>query len=93
MEMRNLDRNILFYLCEELTDRNSCDSLAAELIYQTFSDIPDENIARAIQSMTHKGWIEEDMNQSRFYVTNCGRSKIRSIFPDKLLPNCEMPIK
>lgn len=87
MELKNLDKNILYRVCEELTSRNSC-ALRANLIYQIFSDIPDENVTEVIKSLVERGWLREDRSRSRISLTDRGRSEIRSLIPAKLLPTC-----
>jgi hypothetical protein len=91
MDIKNLDRNILYRVCEELTRREECGPLDTRFIYRTFSDIPDEKIAENIQLLVSRGWLEEDRQQSTIYLTDRGQSEIRSFIPDPLLKTCEKP--
>lgn len=91
MELRNLDKNILYQLCAELTRRNECILLEADFIYQTFSDIPREKITSSIRLVVDRGWLQEEKNGEHLYLTDRGRSEIRSLIPSRLLPTCEKP--
>jgi hypothetical protein len=91
MELKNLDKNILYRICEELTRKDRCGPLKAKFIYQIFSDLPDEKIAEAIRSLVNRGWLREDRHRTRLFLTDRGRSEIRSFIPAKLLASCQKP--
>jgi hypothetical protein len=89
MELRNLDKNIIYQLCDELMSRNMCIPLKADFIYQVFSDLPREQITSSIRSMVERGWLQEEKNGEHLYLTDRGRSALRSLIPSKLLAKCE----
>lgn len=89
MEFRNLDINIVYQMCEELTRKNRCGPLETDFIYRAFSDIPKKKIDSNIRSLVHRGWIQEDKDGLRLFLTDQGRSEIRAFIPAKLLSICE----
>jgi hypothetical protein len=92
MKLKNLDMNILYYVCEKLTRRDRCGGFDTGLIYEKFSDIPDEEIEKNIQALVDRGWLRNDTKGSCVHLTKMGRSEIRSFIPDQLLRTCQKPI-
>lgn len=91
MKIRNLDTNIVYRVCEELTRRNQCGPLEVDFIYRTFADLPDEEIAANIRTLVERGWLQESENRLFLYLTDLGQAEIRAAIPDALLPTCEKP--
>lgn len=91
MEFWNLEINIVYHMCEELTRKNRCGPLEIDVIYRTFSDIPKDKINSNIRLLVDKGWIREDKDRSRLFLTDHGRSEVRSFIPANLLSTCEKP--
>jgi hypothetical protein len=89
MELRNLEINILHRLCEELLRRNRCGPVEADVIYQAYSDIPDKNIASSIRSLVNRGLLIEDKTGSQLFITDSGRSEIRSSIIQYLFPSVQ----
>jgi hypothetical protein len=89
MKFNNLDINILYLVCKELVKRNQCGHVTPDVIYQTFPDIPDEQIDSTIRSLVGKGLLEENNDLSQLHITARGLSKIRSFAPSKQINACE----
>ena len=88
MEFRNLDINVLYLMCKELVKGNQCGHVEPEVIYQTFPDIPDEQIDSTIRSLVGKGLLEVGNGLSQLHITDRGLSKIRSFGPSKRISAC-----
>lgn len=92
MDLRNLNKNILYRICEVLTQENRCGSVKIRSIYRSFADIPEEKVAEGIQSLVHSGWLrQETARGDRLRLTNRGWLEIRSRIPASLLSTCEKP--
>jgi len=91
MKLRNLDKNILFVICEELSRRDHCGPLEASHIYRTFSDIPHEQITSSIEWLVGRGWLQQDKGQTEFYLTDSGWSEIHSFLPKTVVVSCKKP--
>jgi hypothetical protein len=88
MKLQNLEKNIAYQVCKELSRRRTSGPLETEFIYCVFSDIPKEEIASNINTMVHRGWFDLDRSQSKVYLTNRGRDKIRTLVPAVLRETC-----
>lgn len=86
MEMRNLDNNILYRICEELTAGNHCGSVAAALLYKSFADLPAEKIAASIDTLVARGLLRAE--KDLLYLTPHGLMEIQAFIPASLLPTC-----
>lgn len=91
MELRNLETNILYRVCEELTRQGRCAPVDTDLIYRSYADLPLEKVAASLQALIDRGWLRQDQGQSKLYLTDRGRSEIRAFIPDRLLSACEPP--
>ena len=91
MEIRNLEKNILYRICEEMTQGHHCGPVDTRLIYRTYVDLPSEKVAASIRSLVRKGWLRDEQNMTKLYLTDHGRSEIRSLIPAQLLPTCDPP--
>lgn len=87
MELRNLEKNILYRICEELARREPCGAVETRLIYRSYADLPADKVAANIRALVTRGWLREDRN--RLYLTDSGRSGIRAFIPAPLLPACD----
>lgn len=89
MEMRNLEENILYRLCEEMTAGSHCGPVAAAAIYQSFADLPAAKISTSLDSLAAGGWLR--LEEDQLYLTSHGLSKIRTFLPAALMPTCNPP--
>ena len=90
MHIHNLEKNILFMICEELFRRNSCGPIEADFLFRAYSDIPDVNIELGIQSAIEKGWIRGEKNKALICLTARGHSEIRAFIQTKIPDWCEL---
>ena len=86
MEMRNLEKNILYRLCEEMTEGNHCGPVAASEIYQSFADLPATKISTSIEALADSGWLRQEQDQ--LYLTSYGLAEIHTFIPASLMPAC-----
>jgi hypothetical protein len=86
MEVHNLEKNILYRLCEEMTGGNHCGPVAASEIYRSFADLPAGQVTTCIQSLADGGCLRYEKDQ--LYLTSHGLSEIRTFIPPSLLPTC-----
>ena len=91
MELRNLGRNILYLVCNELRRRNECDPLEAGFIYRTYSDIPRDVVAARIDSLVEKGWLRWSEHTESLHLTRRGLELLRGIVASKLARTCPPP--
>ena len=91
MELRNLEKNILYRLCEELTSTNPCGPVDAGVIYRSYADLPREKVAAGIQALVARGWLRERQGHAELILTDRGRSEIRTFLPAHLRPACDPP--
>lgn len=91
MKLRNLETNILYRVCEELTRGGQCGPVDTDLIYRSYADLPFEKVAASLQVLIDRGWLQADQRHSKIYLTDRGRSEIRAFIPARLLSACEPP--
>ena len=91
MELQNLDRNILYRICELLVEGDPCRPVDSGAVYQTYSDLPGDKIAASIDSLVQRGFLREEGPQRELYLTSSGHAEIRAFIPERLWPNCETP--
>ncbi|MGD8700820.1 MAG: hypothetical protein PVG51_00350 [Desulfosarcina sp.] len=87
MNIRNLDINILFYLCDRLQQNGDHRQTAIDTIFEEFSDIPESEIISAIRSMTNDRLIAIDKPRSRLSVTEKGVDRLRSSVACRINPS------
>jgi len=91
VELQNLDKNILYRICELLVEGDPCRPVETRLIYRTYADLPGEKIAASIHSLVEKGFLREEEQQQSLFLTTSGHAEIRAFIPERLWPNCETP--
>lgn len=91
MEIRNLEKNILYRICEEMTQGNHCGPVDTRLIYRSYVDLPNEKVSSSIRNLVRKGWLRDEQNMTKLHLTDRGLSEIRSLIPPQLLPTCDPP--
>ena len=91
MELQNLDKNILYRMCELLVEGDPCRPVDTGVIYKTYADLPGEKIADSIHSLVQKGFLREEQTHQKLFLTSSGHAEIRAFIPERLWPNCETP--
>lgn len=91
MEIRNLDKMLLYRICEDLTQGGDCEPVPAARLYRSFTDLPAEKVKAGIQALVQKGWLQWDENETHLHLTARGRSHIRDFVPAPLRPSCDPP--
>ena len=86
MEIRNLDKNILYHVYEFLSQRDLCQALDAESIYRIFADIPDAHVAASIHRLVQNGWLRQERGDPQLFLTDRGCRTLRDTIPAHLLP-------
>ena len=93
MKFNNIERNILYMLGDEWLKSGSLGPYETEWIFDTFSDIPDNNMRHALRSVKERGLVELTSKYRHISLTQKGLSKIKVIdlpengklpFPGKL---------
>lgn len=87
MEMRNLEKNILYRLCEEMTEGEHCGPVAVSEIYRSFADLPAGQVRTSIEYLADNGWLR--LEQDLLYLTPHGLVEIRAFIPASLMPACD----
>lgn len=91
MELRNLEKNILYRICESMAEGDPCAPVDSRLIHRAFADLPVERIASGIRALVERGWLRPARDETGLYLTATGRSEIRAFIPPHLLPACDIP--
>jgi len=86
MEIRNLDKNILYHVYDFLSQRDLCQALEIESIYHLFADIPNAHVAASIHRLVQNGWLRQERGYPRLYLTDSGCRTLRATIPAHLLP-------
>jgi hypothetical protein len=76
MKFKNLRNNFLFLLGNRWVRSGSLGPYHSELIYEEFSDIPNENISKELESLQANGFVAMTPDRDRIYLTNKGISQI-----------------
>jgi hypothetical protein len=87
MNIRNLDINILYYLCDRLQQNGDHQRIDIDAIFEEFSDIPEREIDSAIRSMTNDRLIATDGPRSWLSVTEHGLNRLRSSVACRISPS------
>jgi hypothetical protein len=91
LEIRNLDKMLVYRICEELTQGEHCDPMPAARLYRSFADLPTEKVKAGIQALVENGWLRWDESETHIHLTARGRSEIRDFIPEPLRPTCDPP--
>lgn len=86
MNIRNLDINILYYLCDRLPQNGDKQQIAIDTIFEEFSDIPESEIDSVIRSMTIDRLIAIDETRSWLSMTEHGLNRLRSSVACRISP-------
>lgn len=76
MKFNNIERNILYLLGKEWLKSKTLGPYDTGGIFDKFSDIPDENMKDALESMKERGFVELTSNFRKISLTPKGLSKI-----------------
>ena len=76
MEFKNLKNNFLFLLGNRWLRSGSLGPYQTELIYEKFSDIPNENISTELESLQANGFVAMTSDKDGIYLTERGISQI-----------------
>jgi len=91
VKLENLDKNILYRMCELLVEGDPCRPVDTQIIYRTYADLPGEKIAASIHALVEKGFLREEGHQQQLYLTCSGHAEIRAFIPERLWPDCDPP--
>ena len=80
MEFKNLGSNFLFILGERWIKSGSLGPYQTKLIYDEFSDIPNENISNVLESMHTNGFVAMTHERDKIFLTDKGLSQIEFLF-------------
>jgi hypothetical protein len=89
MEIKNIERNIMYLLGNEWLKSNTLGPFDTMLIFDEFSDIPDKNLKDAINTIDEGGFVELSSNYRNISLTQKGLSKIKVL---KQPQNGELPV-
>ena len=76
MEIENLSNNFLHLLGTIWIKSGSLGPYNTELIFEAFSDIPDENIFAELESLQEKGFIGMSSDKKKLYIEDKGIGQI-----------------
>jgi hypothetical protein len=79
MEFKNLGRNILYRLDENLRRADSGESLDANAIYKAFADIPTQNVSDTIGTLHKKGFLRIAPVSRKLSLTTLGKTKVNTL--------------
>jgi hypothetical protein len=79
MEINNLERNVIYLLGRQLLKTRTSGPFDTSWIFDTFSDIPDENMKDALLSLQNSGYVELTSSFKKINLTRKGFSKIKVI--------------
>ena len=79
MKFNNIERNILYLLSNEYLKSGILCPYDTKLIFDKFSDIPDENMKDALKSTNKRGFVDLTSNYRTISLTQKGLSKIRVV--------------
>lgn len=79
MEFSNLEYNIIYLLGEDYRANEAPRPRVTDWIYETFSDIPAENINAAIDSLIAIGILETSGDRQRITLSRKGLEKVASM--------------
>jgi len=91
MEIRNLDKNLLYRICEALTQEEHCDGMPVSQLQRAFADLPAGEVQAALQTLVENGWLRWSKSKTRLHLTARGRSEIRQFIPGPLRSTCDPP--
>jgi hypothetical protein len=89
MKFNNIDRNILHLLGNKWLKSKSLGPHSSRGLFDQFSEIPDNNLKDALDSLQAKGLVQLSSNYRYLSLTQKGLAKIQVI---KLPENGKFPI-
>jgi hypothetical protein len=78
MEIKNLEINILYHLCEHLEHGRSGHSVPRQMIVELFSDIPENQLDSAINTLAVKRLLQPHEHGARLSITREGIDYLQS---------------
>ena len=70
MEFKNLGINLLYLLSDGWAKSGSLGPYQTRLIYEEFSDIPNETISTELESLQSKGFVAMTPERDKIYLTD-----------------------
>ena len=78
MQIRNLEVNILYFLCNPLSGREEDGTALDQDLMDEFSDIPEDEIRFAIDAMVADELIRQNPSESNLTITAKGIKRLQS---------------
>jgi hypothetical protein len=78
LDIKNLNINILHYICDHLQRNEDDHQIAIDLLGNEFSDIPKSELELAVDSLAEDQMINTDEARLRLSITRKGISHLRS---------------
>jgi hypothetical protein len=78
MNIRNLEINILFFICDSLNGHSENGSALTKDVFEDFSDIPKGELLSAVKTMVDEGLITTSSSRSCLSITEKGISRLES---------------
>lgn len=79
MKFNNLERNILYLLGNQWIKSGTLGPFGIKLIFDKYSDIPDNSMKNALKSIKERGFVKLTSNYDHISLTQKGLSKIKVI--------------
>jgi DNA-binding PadR family transcriptional regulator len=76
--IRNLEINILFFICDSLNSHSENGSAMIKDVFEDFSDIPRGQLRSAVKAMVDEGLITTSPSQACLSITEKGISRLQS---------------
>lgn len=89
MKFNNIERNILYLLGDRWLNSGTLGPFDTRWIFDKFSDIPDDHMKTAMQSIKKRGFVDFPPNYREISLTQKGLSKLKII---KLPENGKFPV-
>jgi hypothetical protein len=78
MNIRNLEINILFFICDSLNGQSEDGIAMVKDVFEDFSDIPEGELLSAINAMENEGLITINPSRACLSITEKGISRLHS---------------
>ena len=79
MQFKNLDHNILYCLDKERRRDKFQKTVHPQVIYKTFADIPEKDIAETLRSLDNRGLLKRDPVDQTLFLTASGKDAAKRI--------------
>ena len=78
MNIRNLEINILFFICDSLNGQSEDGIAMVKDVFEDFSDIPEGELLSAINAMENEGLITINPSRACLSITEKGINRLQS---------------